>query len=65
MFKSWGMYGSAADSSAVQSIHPETFLPLGISVDFIRSITRQMSELVEILSNRHVYLLQCKKHLLL
>jgi hypothetical protein len=38
---------------------------LSHSVDFIRSITGQMSELVEILSDRHVSLLQCKKLLLL
>jgi hypothetical protein len=43
-----------------QSIQ-ESFLPLEISVDFIRSIPGQMSELVEILSNRHVSLFQCKK----
>jgi hypothetical protein len=47
-----------------QSIQ-ESFLPLGISVDFIRSITGKLSELIEILSNRHVSLLQCKKLLLL
>jgi hypothetical protein len=43
----------------------KTFLPLWVSIHFIRSIWRQLGELVPILADRHAALLQSEKLLLL
>jgi hypothetical protein len=52
------------EQSIIQTVQ-ETFLVLFISVDFMRGISRQLSELGEILIHRHGPLFQILKLLLL
>jgi hypothetical protein len=48
----------------VNQTSQETVLPLGICVNILGCITRQLKKLVPVLTNRHGTLLQCQKFLL-
>jgi hypothetical protein len=49
----------------VDKASQETILPLGVGVDILRSIARQLQKLVSILIDRHRPLLECQELLLL